>query len=42
LDFAHTLGLNKAPESPEEERAKLQKDQGFDPIKASIDWQRPL
>ena len=24
MDFAHTLGLNKAPESPEEERAKLQ------------------
>jgi hypothetical protein len=24
LDFAHKLGLNKAPESPEEERAKLQ------------------
>ena len=23
MDFAHTLGLNKAPESPEEERAKL-------------------
>ena len=24
MDFAHKLGLNKAPESPEEERAKLQ------------------
>ena len=24
MDFAHALGLNKAPETPEEEREKLQ------------------
>ena len=24
MDFAHALGLNKVPETPEEEREKLQ------------------